>query len=38
MAVIAYETWHGRPGTIPELTGARHATVAGSITPGRPPA
>jgi anhydro-N-acetylmuramic acid kinase len=38
MAVIAHETWHGRPGTIPELTGARHPTVAGSITPGRPPA
>ena len=38
MAVIAYETWHGRPGTFPALTGATHPTVAGSITPGRPPA
>jgi anhydro-N-acetylmuramic acid kinase len=36
MAVIAYETWHGRPGTFPSLTGAHHATIAGSITPGRP--
>jgi anhydro-N-acetylmuramic acid kinase len=37
MAVLAYETWHGRPGTYPALTGARHPTVAGSITPGRSP-
>ena len=33
-AVLAYETWHGRPATLPALTGARRATILGSITPG----
>lgn len=33
-ALLAHETWHGRPGVHPALTGARHATVLGQITPG----
>jgi anhydro-N-acetylmuramic acid kinase len=35
MAVLAHETWHGRPGTLPDLTGASHPVIMGSITPGR---
>jgi anhydro-N-acetylmuramic acid kinase len=35
MAVLAYETWHGRPGTLPELTGVLHPVLMGSVTFGR---
>jgi anhydro-N-acetylmuramic acid kinase len=34
LAVLAHETWHGRPGTLPGLTGARRAVVLGQVTPG----
>jgi anhydro-N-acetylmuramic acid kinase len=34
-AVIGFLTLHGLPGTIPSCTGARHASVLGSVTPGR---
>lgn len=33
-AVLAHETWQGRNGTLPSLTGATHGTIAGNITPG----
>ena len=33
-ALLAYESWHGRPGTMPAFTGARKAAVLGQITPG----
>ena len=33
-AVMAYETWHNRPGNLPSATGAQRAVVLGSITPG----
>ena len=35
MAVLAYETFHGRPGTAPEFTGVDHPVVMGTISPGR---
>lgn len=35
VAVLAYETWHGRPGTLPEFSGVGHPVLMGSITPGR---
>jgi anhydro-N-acetylmuramic acid kinase len=31
-AVLAYETWHKRPGNLPAATGASRAVVLGSIT------
>ncbi|MFI1198556.1 anhydro-N-acetylmuramic acid kinase [Streptomyces sp. NPDC020883] len=36
-AVLGFLTFHGLPGTIPSSTGARQATLLGSITPGRAP-
>jgi anhydro-N-acetylmuramic acid kinase len=33
-ALLAYETWHHRPGVHPSVTGARRASVLGQITPG----
>ncbi|MEM6285512.1 MAG: anhydro-N-acetylmuramic acid kinase, partial [Chloroflexota bacterium] len=35
MAVLAYETWHMRPGNLPALTGAREQVVLGHIAPGK---
>ncbi|MCT9083564.1 anhydro-N-acetylmuramic acid kinase [Streptomyces fulvoviolaceus] len=34
-AVLGFLTVHGLPGTAPASTGARHARVLGSLTPGR---
>lgn len=36
-ALLGFFTWHDLPGTVPGCTGARHATVAGRITPGARP-
>ena len=33
-ALLAYETWHTRPGNHPALTGAQSPVVLGQITPG----
>lgn len=36
-AVLGFLTAHGVPATVPSCTGARHASVLGSITPGAAP-
>jgi anhydro-N-acetylmuramic acid kinase len=33
-ALLAHETWHGRTGNLPSLTGAKYPVVLGQITPG----
>ncbi|WP_392544624.1 anhydro-N-acetylmuramic acid kinase [Oryzobacter telluris] len=33
-AVLGYLTVHGHPSTVPSATGARHASLLGSVTPG----
>ncbi len=35
VAVLAYETWHGRPGTLPAFTGVHHPVLMGAINPGQ---
>ncbi len=33
-AVLAYETWHNRPGNLPAATGAQKPVILGNLTPG----
>ncbi|GAA1984545.1 anhydro-N-acetylmuramic acid kinase [Isoptericola halotolerans] len=37
MALVGWLTWHGLPATLPSVTGASHATVAGRLSPGAAP-
>ncbi|MDY6878068.1 MAG: anhydro-N-acetylmuramic acid kinase [Chloroflexota bacterium] len=32
-AILAYETWHSRPGNLPQVTGASHPVILGHVTP-----
>ncbi|TET97915.1 MAG: N-acetylmuramic acid 6-phosphate etherase, partial [Dehalococcoidia bacterium] len=32
-AILAYETWHSRPGNLPQVTGASRLVVLGHVTP-----
>lgn len=34
-AILAYETWRGRPSNLPSATGARRPVLLGSVTPTR---
>lgn len=36
-AVLGFLSWHGVPGSVPSATGAGHASVLGSFTPGAGP-
>lgn len=36
-AVLGFLSWHGVPGSVPSATGARHASILGSFTPGPGP-
>ncbi len=35
-ALLAYETWHQRPGNLSTATGASRPVILGQLTPGRP--